>query len=82
MSRGKVSWERKGEIRKKKKKMSSQSKRRSESVTVAVIDSSHTVPEVTCLWEKASSLMTGENSEEAAFSGLSVAVNYLRTAAL
>lgn len=50
-------------------------------MTVAVIDSSHIFPEVTCLWEKASSLMTGENSEEAAFSGLG-AVNYLRTAAL
>lgn len=82
MSRGKVSWKRKGEIRKKKKRCPASLRGGSESVTVAVIDSSHTVPEVTCLWEKASSLMTGENSEEAAFSGLSVAVNYLRTAAL
>lgn len=38
-------------------------------VVQAVIDSPHTW-EVTCLWEKASSLMTGENTEEEAFRGL------------
>lgn len=47
-------------------------------MTVAVIDSPHTFLEVTCLWEKASSLMTGENAEEEAFRGLSYAVNHLR----
>lgn len=31
--------------------------------------SSHLPREVTCLWEKASSLMTGENTEEEAFRG-------------
>lgn len=50
----------------------------SECVTVALIDSPHTFPEVTSPWERASSLMTGENIEEAPFSGLSGAVNYLR----
>lgn len=32
--------------------------------------SSHVPWEVNCLWEKASSLMTGENTEEEAFRGL------------
>jgi len=36
-------------------------------MTVAVIDSPHIFLEVTCLWEKASTLMTGENAEEEAF---------------
>ena len=45
---------------------------------MAVIDSPHTFLEVTCLWEKASSLMTGENAEEEAFRGLSYAANHLR----
>lgn len=42
-------------------------------MTVAVIDSPHTFLEVTRLWEKASSLMTGEKAEEEAYRGLSYA---------
>lgn len=47
------------------------------NMTVAVIDSPHTFLEVTCLWEKAFSLMTGENAAEEAFRGSSYAANTL-----
>lgn len=40
-------------------------------------NSPHTFLEVTRLWEKASSLMTGENAEEEAHRGLSYAANHL-----
>ncbi len=46
------------------------------NMTVAVIDSSHTFFEVTCLWETASSLMTGKNAEEEALRGWSQAANH------
>lgn len=48
---------------------------------MAVIDSPHTFLEVTRLWEKASSLMTGANAEEEAFRGSSYAADHLRRAA-
>ena len=46
-------------------------------MTVALIDSPHTYLKLTGLWEKASSLMTGENAEDEAFRGLSNAEIHL-----
>lgn len=45
-------------------------------MTVAVIDSPHTFLEVTCLWEKTSSLMTGESAGVRDVGGSAYAMNY------